>query len=215
MNLKVIGAGFGRTGTESLKAALEILGLGPCYHMHVLNDHQDHVSIWEAARKGEEVDWDYLYRNYQSAVDWPTAAYVDRLIERYPDAKVILTVRDPQKWFESASSTIFPGMEDGLRSDSPLRRERCIMSSNLIRQIFDGRYLERDHAISVFERHNQEMVKLLPPKQLLVYRISDQWGPLCGFLGIPVPDCPFPHQNDRVAFQKMIPTTAATLRRSQ
>src|SRR5215212_7838314 len=108
MSLEVIGAGFGRTGTMSLKVALEQLGYGPCYHMVELFEHPDHVERWEAAVRGEEpVDWEEVFAGYRATVDWPGAAFYKELSERYPEAKVILTVRDPDRWYESARNTIF------------------------------------------------------------------------------------------------------------
>jgi hypothetical protein len=105
--MKVIGAGFGRTGTMSLKVALEELGFGPCYHMIELFEHPEHVERWEAAVGGEPVDWEELFSGYQVTVDWPGAAFYKELSERYPEARVILTVRDPERWYESAWNTIF------------------------------------------------------------------------------------------------------------
>jgi hypothetical protein len=95
MTLKVIGAGFGRTGTSSLKQALEDLGFGPCHHMTEVIAHPQQVPVWEAAMNGEPVEWEDVFHAYQSAVDWPSAAFYEPLMERYPDARVILTVRDP------------------------------------------------------------------------------------------------------------------------
>ena len=105
--MKVIGAGFGRTGTASLKAALEELGFGPCYRMSELFEHPEHVPLWEAARRGEPVDWEEIFYGYKATTDWPSGAFYAELMERYPDAKVILTVRDPDRWYESTRSTIY------------------------------------------------------------------------------------------------------------
>src|SRR5579884_3535914 len=105
--LKIIGAGFGRTGTLSVKAALEELGFGPCYHMIEVFQHPDHLLQWEAATRGEAIDWRKLLEGYQAAVDWPACSFYKQLMEIYPDAKVLLTVRDPEKWYESVISTIY------------------------------------------------------------------------------------------------------------
>lgn len=105
--MKVIGAGFGRTGTMSLKAALEELGYGPCYHMTDVFEHPEHIRMWEAATRGEPVDWDELFAGYQATVDWPGAAFYRELMEVFPDAKVLLSLRDPEKWYESTRNTIY------------------------------------------------------------------------------------------------------------
>jgi hypothetical protein len=107
MNLEVIGAGFGRTGTMSLKVALEELGFGPCYHMREVFEHPEHIELWGAAIQGKPVDWEQIFGNYRATVDWPGCTFYNELLERNPDAKVILTVRDPQRWYESAYNTIY------------------------------------------------------------------------------------------------------------
>jgi hypothetical protein len=107
VSLKVIGAGFGRTGTQSLQVALEELGFTRCYHMTEVFAHPEHAAAWSAARRGESVDWDTLFAGYQAAVDWPPCAFYQELLDRFPDAKVILTVRDADKWYESALQTIY------------------------------------------------------------------------------------------------------------
>ena len=107
MTLDVIGAGFGRTGTMSLKVALEELGFGPCYHMSEVFAHPEHVELWRAAAQGKEVDWEQIFGGYRATVDWPACSFYGELMEKYPDAKVILTVRDPQRWYESAYNTIY------------------------------------------------------------------------------------------------------------
>ena len=107
MNLEVIGAGFGRTGTMSLKVALEELGFGPCYHMREVFEHPEHIELWRAAMRGDPVDWERVLGDYRATVDWPGCTFYGELLERNPDAKVILTVRDPQRWYESVRDTIY------------------------------------------------------------------------------------------------------------
>lgn len=107
MTLEVIGAGFGRTGTMSLKVALEELGFEPCYHMSEVFTHPEHVELWRAAAQGEPVEWEQIFGGYRATVDWPACTFYGELMENYPDAKVILTVRDPQRWYESAYNTIY------------------------------------------------------------------------------------------------------------
>jgi len=210
--LKIIGAGFGRTGTRSLKEALEILGFGPCYHMVEAFEHPEHIPTWNAAARGEPVDWQELFREYRATVDWPGCTFYQQLIDTYPDAKVLLSVRDPEKWYESVSSTIY---QVSRRSRSPLAPLLMLllrvirpniattvpMVNNLIWQsTFLNRFEDKAFAISVFNQHNEEVKQYVPPEKLLVYSVKDGWEPLCTFLEVPVPNVPFPHLNDRENF---------------
>ena len=194
MALSVIGAGMGRTGTNSLRLALNQLGMGPCHHMFEVMANPEQVPIWRAAGRGELPDWDNAYAGYRSAVDWPTAYFWRELATHYPEAKVILTVRDPDDWFESVSKTIGPKMD-------PATNDPASFGVAVIGQkVFGGRVTERDHAISAFERHNENVRSALPADRLLVYRTGDGWEPLCAFLGIPVPTEPYPRSNDTASF---------------
>lgn len=216
--MKVIGAGFGRTGTLSLKAALERLGFGPCYHMVDVMEEPYRVRHWLGVARGDGPGWDEVFAGYRSTVDWPAATYWRALAERYPDAKVLLTVRDPDRWYDSARETIF---ERELASWRPSRTERAIewlverrspdfalftqMAREVIAEpLFDGR-LDRAHAIEVFERHNAEVRAAIPAERLLVFDVREGWAPLCAFLDVPVPDEPFPRVNDRAEFRRRRP----------
>ena len=215
MNLEVIGAGFGRTGTLSLKAALEELGFGPCYHMRELYEHPEHVGPWRAALRGEPVDWERILGDYRATVDWPGCSFYEELLESNPDAKVILTVRDPQRWYESARDTIYRAsrpsysaafrliglVKPGVR---PINSASPFVSELIWEGDFDGRFGDREHAIEIFERHNQEVERRVPTQKLLVYEVKQGWGPLCDFLGVEAPDKPFPHVNDGEAFRGFI-----------
>jgi hypothetical protein len=206
MPLDVIGAGLGRTGTLSLKAALEELGFGRCYHMMEVIAHPEHVPVWNAAGRGEPVDWEALFRGYRAAVDWPACNFYEELMRVYPAAKVILTVRDPDRWYESARQTIyqvrrvFPGWALTLL---PRMRRLLGMIDRLIWDgFFQGRFEDRAHAIAAFNRHNQEVKRAVPEGRLLVFEVKEGWGPLCAFLGVPVPEGkPFPHLNDTEEFR--------------
>lgn len=210
--LKIIGAGFGRTGTRSLKEALEILGFGPCYHMVEAFEHPEHVPAWNAATRGEPVDWKKLFHDYQATVDWPACTFYQQLMDVYPDAKVLLSVRDPEKWYESVSSTIYQASRRSRSPFAPLLMQvvRLVrpgvaviipMINRLIWEgTFQGRFEDKDYALSVFNRHNEEVKNYVPPEKLLVYSVKEGWEPLCAFLDVPVPDVPFPHLNDRENF---------------
>ena len=200
----------------SLKVALEELGFGPCYHMTEVFDKPDHVALWESATRGQTIEWGRIFGDYRAAVDWPAAAFYAELMRRYPEAKVILTVRDPDRWYESARGTIYgiqrlassPLFSMGARLFPRMRtmKRAALMAADLVwEQTFDGRFEDREHAIKVFERHNREVEEHVPDEKLLVYRSGDGWGPLCDFLGVEAPeDKPFPHLNDSREFRARI-----------
>jgi sulfotransferase family protein len=215
--LKVIGAGFGRTGTMSLKVALETLGFGPCYHMIEVFENPEHVGFWEAAWRGEPVDWDAFFADYEATVDWPACTFYGELLKRNPDAKVLLSVRDSEKWYESTRNTIY---ELG-KITAGSRLSRVVfafvdlfvpgvfgigrMGNEIIWEgTFDGRFEDKAHAIEVFERHNREVLRRLPEGQLLVYEVKQGWGPLCEFLGVEAPEEPFPRLNDTAEMRRRI-----------
>ena len=200
MTLKVIGAGFGRTGTLSLKLAIEKLGLGPCHHMMEVFGKPEHIALWQRAADGHEVDWAEVFEGYEAAVDWPVCAFWRELAEVYPEAKFILSKRDANKWFDSASATIFAGMKkfDG---ENPHGK---MVNTLIVNNTFHGDVSDREAAISIFERHNQEVIATLPPERLLVFEASQGWQPLCDFLEVPVPDEPYPRTNSTEDFQKRV-----------
>jgi len=198
MPLELIGAGLGRTGTMSLKFALEQLGFGPCHHMIELIQHPETASLWERAAAGEAVDWEEVLAGYRAAVDWPACHFYRELAARYPAAKIILTVREPQSWYESTQATIF--------HPQFLRETEQRASNGIVQQAilpaFEHRMHDRDHMIAVYERHNAEVRRRFPPERLLVFDVCDGWGPICRFLGVPVPAQPFPRANTTDAFIK-------------
>ena len=208
--MKVIGVGVGRTGTLSLKAALERLGFGPCFHMRNVLDHRERLPLWEAAADGSTVDWDAVFAGYESSVDWPGAAFWRELTAYYPDAKVILTIRDPERWYDSVRDTIYQLFGGGTESplaDEALRRIPGIATMHAFNRklVWDGPFLEgrfddRDWAKRAFLRHNAAVREEIPPERLLVFEVSEGWGPLCDFLGTDRPDEEFPRLNDPAAF---------------
>lgn len=198
--LAIIGAGFGRTGTLSLKQALEQLGFDACYHMAEVATHPEHADLWLRAWRGENV-WDTLFAGYRAAVDWPAAAFWPRLMEHYPDAKVLLSLRDGESWFKSASSTIFQSMEHARRSPDERLRSRLKMANEIIREgTFDGRLLERDHAIAVYEANVARVRAEVPADRLIEFQASDGWPGLCEPLGLPEPNAPYPWVNTSEEF---------------
>ncbi len=217
MPIKLIGAGFGRTGTLSLKTALEELGFRQCYHMTEVVAHLDHARTWDAAARGQPVDWDELFKGYQATVDWPGCAFYQELMHQYPDAKVILTVRDPERWYESVQQTIYHvrrAFPAWMRLPMPRMRHFVGMVDRLIWQgCFQGRFEDKPFAIDVFNRHNEQVRSVVPSTRLLVYQVQEGWEPLCTFLGVPVPDGkPFPHLNDAAEFRARILRMSRTMR---
>jgi len=217
MPLKIIGAGLGRTGTLSLKAALEELGFAKCYHMVEVLKNPRHAVFWNAVAGGESVDWDALFQGYQATVDWPSCNFYEELMRQFPEAKVVLTVRDPERWYESARQTIYHVRNAFPRWTAwliPRMRDFRRMLNRLVWDgMFHGRFEDKAHAIEVFNQHNDHVCRVTPPDRLLVYEIKDGWGPLCSFLGVPVPaGKPFPHLNDAEEFRSRIGRAARTMR---
>lgn len=192
MSLKLIGAGLGRTGTLSIKLALEQLGFGPCYHMTELLIHPTHAQLWTGAADGRP-EWEALLGEYASTVDYPGCAFWRDLAARNPDAKVLLSVRDPAAWFESTQKTIFSDESIQRLESSPLEH----FFANAVWTGLRERIHDRDFMMDHFRRHNAEVERAIPPERLLVYQVSEGWGPLCAFLRVPVPDRPFPRVNSR------------------
>ncbi len=203
MTLKVIGAGFGRTGTRSLKEALEILELGPCHHMMEVFVHPEQVPFWDRAALGENVDWNEIFAGYQSACDWPSCSFYKELAGVYPEAKVILSLRDPKSWYKSIAGTILPSMrKEGSRLPG-------IFGPLLIgEKTFHDDFGEAN-MIAVYERHNEEVQCIIPKDRLLVFEAQDGWDKLCAFLGVPVPDVPYPNMNTTDEFQARVRAVAA------
>jgi hypothetical protein len=216
--LAVIGAGLGRTGTLSLHEALERLGFAPCEHMTNCFAHPERFALWlEAVRRkrtGEPIDWRPLFTGYRATVDWPGAFFWRELTAAHPEAKVILTVRDPERWYDSARTTIYAATQG--RSATPAARllygllaranPRAGHGFRTVQETvwdgtMEGKFEDRDAAIRIFQEHNSEVIAAIPPEQLLIFDVNEGWQPLCAFLGVPVPTGePFPHVNDTADF---------------
>lgn len=201
--LRVIGAGFGRTGTTSLLKALRILGVGPCYHMRVAMTRLGHGGFWIRAKAGEPVDYRRFFRGYRSAVDWPTCEFYRELMAVYPDAKVLLTVRDPDAWYDSMLETLWVvrGALPWWYSKSIARMHEAVFWQSR----FNGEFTNRERTIGVYRSHIEEVRRTVPPDRLLEFRIEEGWAPLCRFLDVPVPEgVSFPRANDRALFRKLL-----------
>ena len=194
MSIKVIGPAFGRTGTDSMREALTILGFGPCHHMYEVIASEEQTRLWRAVAGGAKPDWDKLLAGYVSCVDWPSAFYWRELIAAYPQARVVLTCRSPESWWTSFKNTILPSLD--LSEDNPR------LSSTLIaRQVFGGRPQDREHAMACYEANVQSVRETVAPERLLVHNLGDGWAPLCAHLGVPVPDEPYPDRHSTGEFQ--------------
>jgi hypothetical protein len=198
--IHVIGAGFGRTGTASLRQALQRLGFDPCDHMHENFDRPERFPLWDEAvrRKDarEPIDWRPLLSDYRAIVDWPGAYFWRELTSAHPEAKVILTVRDPDRWYDSISATIFPLLEH-LEDD----RGPAMPGDVVMKRTFPGITADRARCTAVFASHNEAVREAIAPERLLVFDVKEGWEPLCGFLGVPVPEGePFPRRNDTAEF---------------
>jgi hypothetical protein len=203
MGLDILGAGFGRTGTFSLKTALEMLGLGPCYHMTEVKENTGHRQAWHDIAFGTvEPDWEAMFRDYRSAVDWPATHYWRQLSEHYSDARVILTMRDPEGWYRSYTKTIGPVIHSPVPADASedLHLHRRTIRKIILEDTFRNRDHDPVYAIGAFMARAERVARTIDPDRLLVYEISWGWKPLCDFLGVPVPAEPFPHRNTTEEF---------------
>ena len=215
MSLKVVGAGFGRTGTLSLKNALEKLGFGPCYHMMEVFPRPDHVAMWHRLAFGHSIDWDLIFRDFRSTVDWPAARWWREIAAHYPDAKVLLSVRDPEAWYKSMIDTIYQAMKAPAPDGVPemVRLQNEMARKAVLAETFDNRFEDKAYAIEVFKRHTQEVRDAIDPARLLVFDVREGWAPLCRFLEVPIPDEPFPRLNDTATTQALLRLMAESIRK--
>lgn len=191
--LEIIGSGLGRTGTFSTKLALEQLGY-PCHHMAEVFQHPETVPLWVEAGQGR-ADWDAIFQGYRAQVDHPGTQYYAELAAHYPQAKVLHTVRDPEKWFASTQATIFS-------PQSPTNRPEMAAFFAPILAFFGGeKRHDRAHMIDFFHRHTETVKAAIPAERLLIWDVAEGWGPLCAFLGVDVPEGPIPHENTTSQFQ--------------
>jgi hypothetical protein len=202
MALQVIGVGFGRTGTNSLKLALEALGFTPCHHMFEVKTERQ-LAIWEAVVRGEAMGWDRVFAGFRASVDWPSVRYWRETTAHFPEARVILTERPAERWFASVQATIYPAMRDRAQVADPVRRRRLEMAWEVVvQQTFDGRLDDEAHATAVYRAHGQAVRRAIAPERLLVYDVREGWEPLCRFLEVPIPAADFPRVNTTAAFQQ-------------
>jgi Sulfotransferase domain len=188
--MKVIGAGLGGTGTLQAKAALEALGFGPCYHIAEVERHPEQVGLWRGVADGAARDWDALFGAYESCVDFPACVLYAELLDEYPDARIVLTVRDPERAYERVRESIY---RLTTRDDSPFPAPLREVFDRLVwDRVFGGAFEDREAAVAAYRRWEEEVRASVPAEQLLVYDVSEGWEPLCSFLGREVPAEPFP-----------------------
>jgi hypothetical protein len=203
MSLRVIGFGVGRTGTFSMKLALEALGFGPCHHMEEVDAKSPHqISLWASAAEGK-VNWQEAYAGFQSAVDWPTAAFCRELVAEYPDAKFILTLRDPEKWYASFSETIYPLIQPS-EETPPELLPFLQMGLAVVRKTGFRIPSTKEEILTAFQSHIETVKQTVPGDRLLLFDVKQGWGPLCHFLDVPVPPKDFPKTNSTQDFYDSI-----------
>jgi hypothetical protein len=202
MTLRVVGAGLGRTGTNSLKLALERLLGGPCYHMFELVQREEHTPAWHAAVRGEQVDWQGLLRDYVATVDWPAAAFWREIRAANPGAIVLLSRRDSAAtWWTSMERTIIQSAGGRVPPDGPATARRRAMIVDMLSERLTPDWRERDAAIAAYERHNEAVRRAVPAEHLLEWQPSEGWEPICAALEVPVPEEPFPRENTTSDFR--------------
>ncbi|PHN02048.1 sulfotransferase family protein [Flavilitoribacter nigricans] len=217
MAIQIIGAGFPRTGTTTLKRSLEILGFEKCYHMKELLLNPDMLPYWQELEKTGSTDWDTLYEGYVGSVDFPCYPFYKAHMERYPDAKVILTVRPFESWYNSLYTTVWQAGPQNLQQKlvmmakmafNPRLRKviNCIkfVRGFLWEKQFEGKFEDKAFVEEIFRDYIESVKAFVPADKLLVYDVRDGWEPLCTFLGVPVPDEPLPHLNKKENFKSML-----------
>ncbi|HEY7258325.1 MAG TPA: sulfotransferase [Gaiellales bacterium] len=202
MALRVVGAGLGRTGTHSLKLALEQLLGGPCYHMSELIDREADTPVWTAATRGEDVDWAGFLSEFEATVDWPACAFWEQIAAAHPDAVVVLSVREsPDAWVKSFERTIAQALQKPVPPDDEAWVERRQMVLAMVESTFTPDWRDPDSAKAAYIRHNERVRATVPAGRLVEYRAGDGWEPLCAALGVEIPEEPFPHTNRTADFR--------------
>jgi hypothetical protein len=194
--MRIIGAGLGRTGTSSLKQALEYLLQAPCYHMTEVFENLDHIPLWRLAARGGEPDWHAMFRDYQATVDWPAASFWPELSRVFPEAIVVLSTRDPESWWTSASRTIFQ------EHDPVPGTQWREMWEDITVNRFTNRLDDKAACLEAFNQHYARVRESVPKDRLLVWSVCEGWKPLCDGLNVDVPDIPFPHKNTTQDYQE-------------
>ncbi|MBT8257500.1 MAG: sulfotransferase family protein [Bacteroidia bacterium] len=218
MSIKIIGAGCPRTGTTTLKRSLETLGYSRVYHMKELLVNPQRLKYWEQLDATGDTDWDALYDGFDATVDFPGYPWYKEHMKRYPDAKVILTVRDFDSWYKSVDSTVFragpqtPGEKIKMLTKLLLssRARKVVKCIKFFKRTFfadrlHNKFGDKEYARKFWEGHIEDVKASVPADNLLIYDVRDGWGPLCAFLGVAEPADPLPHLNKKENFKEMLP----------
>ncbi|MFO1075599.1 MAG: sulfotransferase [Geminicoccaceae bacterium] len=190
--LAVIGAGFAGTGTGPLAAALERLGFGPCHDLQALVRQPGLIPAWEEAVDGAIPDWDRLLAGYASTVGWPGCHFWREFADRYPAARLILTLREPHAWYRRASATLFRERAERPPAEPAARAVRQLARRMILQQTFGGSAGDEALAIEALRLHEAEVRRAIAPERLLAFDVAEGWAPLCRFLGAEIPKTPFP-----------------------
>lgn len=217
MAIKVIGAGGPRTGTASLKTALEVLGFGKCSHMEGLFNQPDLVDYWVEFFETGKTDFDALFKDHQSTTDFPGCLLYKELLEQYPDAKVILTLRDPENWYQSTLETVHRFVPQTFMQKLPfiprklssprfrnIAKTLALVEVYFLKRHYKGQFKNKKQTLEIYNAFNEEVRRTVPKGQLLEMHISEGWEPICKFLNVPIPDQPFPKKNQRAQFIQQI-----------
>jgi len=219
MSIGIIGTGLSRTGTTTIRRVIEVLGFGPCYNSSELFTHPRGMVFWESMEQGKAVDFASFFSNYNAIVGYPGYIFAQQILEEYPDAKLILSVRDPEEWYDDIADTVFQAGPShanqiyaaAVEADKELdpyladciRRSHAMQSRILEDGYFEGRFAEKEYAVKRYVQWNEDVKKQFPSDRLLVYAVTEGWEPVCEFLGVPVPEGePFPHLNHPDVFHK-------------
>jgi hypothetical protein len=203
MSVRVVGAGVGRTGTHSLKLALERLLGGTCHHMAEVFNRPEELPVWQAAADGRMPDWTTFLAPYSATCDWPSAAFWAEISDAFPDAVIVLSVRDPEAWLASAQATIFHPLAGAIAR--PRGEDAWAdMARAVFHHRFSDRLDDRNAMLAAFSAHNERVRRDADPDRLVVWQASDGWEPLCAALGVPVPEEPFPLTNTTEEFRAML-----------
>jgi hypothetical protein len=204
VTVEVIGAGLGRTGTLSLKLAMEQLLGGPCHHMVEFFKHPEQLETWEGALEGRAVDWEALFADYRAVVDWSAAAFFEELWTAFPGAVVVLSTRDVDGWWRSVRDTVFGELQAEVSTGDPWAVAFAPIKRFTIRMLdlrFTPDWANEAAAKEAFARHNAAIRAAVPAGRLVEWRPGDGWAPLCAALELPVPDEAFPHVNTTADFR--------------
>ncbi|KAG2176032.1 hypothetical protein INT44_000511 [Umbelopsis vinacea] len=201
--LQIIGSGWGRTGTAAMREALITLGYDVHHMIVIMTDPTADAEVFIEASQGKDVDWNRAFGKFNAAVDWPSSTFYKQLMEVYPDAKVIHTTRDPEKWYSSVMNTIMPATE---MMNKPGMPAHVVNGQRMAKEvIWDGEIKgekDKDTMVRKFKEHDEEVRNYVPADRLLWFETGvDGWDKLCAFLGKDVPSTPWPHVNKTEDFK--------------